>query len=251
MNKFDEITLKTDSGEVLLDPYCFLVFIDETGHEIFADKKYPLFGLGGCGVLARDYYRLINAPWKSLKNNLFEGEKQRLHAKELHKPSNSQVRGLGDFFKTNYFCRMATIITDKTLLEGSFTPYEIAGSYLMQQIEKFASRQPLNDIAIIFETSKRSDSLAVKLFSKYDKIVKEYSNSYRSEGRIYKYFMSKSANEPGLEVADFIINTAGKQVRDSFSGEDEYTRKDFIAVFKHIDRKFIEFIKIDKVIANS
>jgi len=28
-------------------PNCLLFFIDETGHETFADKKYPVFGLGG------------------------------------------------------------------------------------------------------------------------------------------------------------------------------------------------------------
>ena len=31
---------------------CLLFFIDETGHETFADKNYPVFGLGGARLTA-------------------------------------------------------------------------------------------------------------------------------------------------------------------------------------------------------
>jgi hypothetical protein len=29
-----------------------MFFSDETGHEDFADPNYPVFGIGGCAVLA-------------------------------------------------------------------------------------------------------------------------------------------------------------------------------------------------------
>jgi hypothetical protein len=41
-------------GEATLKvhPHCLLIFIDETGHEEFADKARPIFGYAGCMVMA-------------------------------------------------------------------------------------------------------------------------------------------------------------------------------------------------------
>ena len=57
----DCLDFKTDSGETIkLEPSCLLVFIDETGHELLVDKKYPIFGWGGCVVLLSNYLSYIH-----------------------------------------------------------------------------------------------------------------------------------------------------------------------------------------------
>ena len=38
------------AARLQVGPNCLLFFIDETGHETFADKNYPVFGLGGCAI---------------------------------------------------------------------------------------------------------------------------------------------------------------------------------------------------------
>jgi hypothetical protein len=40
---------------------CLLFFIDETGHETFADKNYPVFGLGGCAIRLTAHRRLLSS----------------------------------------------------------------------------------------------------------------------------------------------------------------------------------------------
>ncbi|MEZ5722116.1 MAG: DUF3800 domain-containing protein [Paracoccaceae bacterium] len=40
-----------------------LIFVDETGHEDFADPNTPYFGLAGCVCAASDYWRDIDQPW--------------------------------------------------------------------------------------------------------------------------------------------------------------------------------------------
>jgi hypothetical protein len=41
------------TGEVLqVHPHCLIFFIGETGHEDFADAAFPVFGMGGCALLA-------------------------------------------------------------------------------------------------------------------------------------------------------------------------------------------------------
>ncbi|GAG26739.1 unnamed protein product, partial [marine sediment metagenome] len=46
-------------GKVQIEGNSLLVFIDETGNEYLKDKKYPIFGLGGCAVICKDYNNLI------------------------------------------------------------------------------------------------------------------------------------------------------------------------------------------------
>jgi hypothetical protein len=73
-----------NEGGVLtpVDPNCLLIFIDETGHEEFADRKYPVFGLGGCACLAKDYDERLASPWRDLKRKHFGGAETPMHAAE-------------------------------------------------------------------------------------------------------------------------------------------------------------------------
>jgi hypothetical protein len=38
------------AARLQVGPNCLLFFIDQTDHETFADKNYPVFGLGGCAI---------------------------------------------------------------------------------------------------------------------------------------------------------------------------------------------------------
>jgi hypothetical protein len=40
-------------GEILqVDENCLMFFVDETGHEEFADPEFPVYGICGCALLA-------------------------------------------------------------------------------------------------------------------------------------------------------------------------------------------------------
>jgi cyanophycinase-like exopeptidase len=60
--------------------------------------------------------------------------------------------------------------------------------------------------------------------------------------------MPKSAKEPALEVADFIIHTAGGQARQKIG--DGKLRKDFQAIFRSMGPKLTSLIDIDDVHRN-
>jgi hypothetical protein len=67
-----------------------MVFIDETGNDTLSDKRYPIFGLGGCAVLASDYEMLINIPWNNLKKNYFRGQTSHcMHQNSTLQPRNN------------------------------------------------------------------------------------------------------------------------------------------------------------------
>ena len=57
-----------------------------------------------------------------------------------------------------------------------------------------------------------------------------------------KFRMPKAAAEPFLEVADFVVHTAGGQVRTHREKQAEWgTRRDFKAVFGIEDQTLVEF----------
>jgi hypothetical protein len=85
---------RSEDDELVVHPHCLMFFVDETGHEEFADPKYPVFGLGGCAVLATNIERDIKRPWRDLKSRHFGGANVPLHASDLRSPTDEQYRHL-------------------------------------------------------------------------------------------------------------------------------------------------------------
>ena len=61
------------AARLQVGPNCLLFFIDETGHETFADKNYPVFGLGGCAINGSSAAAVIAEPWRAMKAAHFGG----------------------------------------------------------------------------------------------------------------------------------------------------------------------------------
>jgi hypothetical protein len=217
-----------------------LVFIDETGHEEFADPKYPLFGYGDCACLASSYEEAIRIPWRGLKQRHFGGSDVGLHASELRNPSKEQIDALARFFLSQPFYRFYAIAKRTTTIDGVLDPYRLVAGALLKRVTTIASRCVLDSLAMIFEQTDRLDFLAARFFSSYD-------FSYEDGGSIPVEWrrMSKSLHEPGLEVADFVLHVAGSQTRDRLNG-GAFWRKDFDSVFHNIDQNLVSGIEIDE-----
>lgn len=234
MSEIISMEIETKEGKnISLEPSCLMVFIDETGNDRLCDERYPIFGLGGCAVLASDYENLIGIPWDNLKNNYFRGADEPLHASELNSPTSEQLKALNDFFKNNNFARVAGIVCKNTVIDN-IGIYEIAALFLLERIAEIRMGN-ITSVALIIEESSRDRKLVKQYFTKH-KIKTE-------NGEIpNRYFLSgKSLNLSGLEVADFIIHTAGAQVRNRFIHKIEKDRKDFEVIFNGVDEKLTSF----------
>lgn len=241
-----QITLQSSCGEtVVLRSGTVLVFIDETGEEQFNDKNYPIFGLGGCAVQVQNYEKLVNVPWLRMKNNYFDGADKPLHANELRNPSKDQLEALNHFFTKFHFCRIAAIVSDKTVFEATIDPYEITAGALKNRILDVAKwQQPFKSMALIFEDSQRGNKLAVRNFSNFNELLVDQ----KTKIPVGKFFMPKALNFPGLEVADFIMHAAGGQTRTRLKhGVKKSNNRDFKAVFRSMSSKRTSFIEINKV----
>jgi hypothetical protein len=238
-----QVQLHTLNRTIVLDPNCFLVGIDETGHEEFADEMHPIFGLGGCGVLAKDYERLIKGPWDRLKAEHFGGADARLHANELSSPSSDQLLSLGNFFRNNPFSRIAVLCSDHTAFADKLYPYQITARWLLEQIGNVAARYPITGVVLIIEESSRTDRLAYTYLNGYE-FRRRGSDGNAQILPFEKFRMPKSRVESLLEVSDFIIQAAGGQVRARLAGRPPADRRDFQAIFREVDEKFVGFLEI-------
>ena len=75
------------AARLQVGPNCLLFFINEIGHETFAGKNYPVFGLGGCAISRSSADTVIAEPWRAMKAPHFGGEDVPLNANELRNPT--------------------------------------------------------------------------------------------------------------------------------------------------------------------
>ncbi|HKP47757.1 MAG TPA: DUF3800 domain-containing protein [Pyrinomonadaceae bacterium] len=227
-----------------IQPDCLLLFIDETGHERFADALFPIFGMGGCAEMGSSYQDVVRLPWHEMKDQFFGGRDKPLHASELRHP----IEAIANFFRVYDFSRFCAISNNRTDIDDSLLPYHATGATLVERIRRIATHYPFNSIAMIFEASDRTDMLAARFFPQFTFAVDgvEVPIEYRR--------MNKSLCEPGLEVADFIVHTAGAQVRDQLIGKcdgERKFRKDFDCVFHTADKRRSDYLLIDRVLVNA
>jgi hypothetical protein len=188
-------------------PHCLMFFVDETGHEEFADPNYPVFGLGGCAILAAAIENNLRTPWRQMKERHFGGPDVPLHAADLRSPTDAQINAIAEFFRKQEIGRFAVTMTESTKLPEGVRPIQVMPAALRRRWEELAPRfAPLPvEIAFIHEASNRGDELLDKYFGESVVVM---------DGRrlkVHHGIMDKG--DEALEVADFIVQAAGGQAR--------------------------------------
>ena len=207
-------------------PRWLMVFVDETGHEEFADPNYPVFGLGGCDVPAFAAPDVLERPWREMKERHFGGADVALHASDLRHRTPEQLEALGAFFRDNRFGRFAvTMCRDVSLPEGE-SPIQAMRGALRDRWSELASRvdpTPV-EVAFLFEASERGSPLIERYFG--PTIVHVGAQRIPT----HNGFIEKRFGLEALEVADFIAHAAGGQAHSHHKGKNGF-RKDFDVVF--------------------
>ena len=222
-----------------------LVFIDETGHELLKDKQYPVFGLGGCLCLARDYQRQIFEPWK-LVESTFDKSQLPLHASALpkHQMTDVHFEAINNFFTNNVFARFACIVSNRTINSSPYDYFTVTIADLHEKVRTILQWLTFDRMVMFIESSERTKQRITSHFDQYG--LKKADDT---QIPIDHFFIHKKHNEPGIIVADFIIQTAGSTVYSK--GKNMITsyaeRRDFRSVFGSVDEKLVSFIEIDSV----
>ena len=225
---------------LLVHHTCLMFFCDDTGHEDFRDQNYQVFGIGGCGIMAGAIDPVLKQPWRAMKAAHFGGSDVLLHASELRNPTQSQFDALNRFFREQEFCRFGVTITPTCKLPTGVTAYHAVSRSLRKRWEELTPRfSPTpTEVAFIFEASQRGDALVQRYFS--DIVV----TIAGAQVPIHLGIMPKGAGDEALEVADFIVHTAGTQARNWDTGDKRRFRRDFEAMF-HANALWSSFSAIE------
>jgi hypothetical protein len=216
---------KTRTGEALeVHPHCLMYFVDETGNEDFADPDFPVFGMGGCGLLAAAIEQNLRGPWRRMKDQHFGGAGTPLHASDLRAPAAEQLAALNNFFESQTFARFAVTMTCKSQLPSGIKPIQVMPGLLRRRWEELTPRfVPLPiEVAFIHEASDRGDELLEQYFGPSIVTIDG------KQVNVHHGILPKG--DEALEVADFVVHAAGGQARHGIK-PDRPVRRDFEAVF--------------------
>ena len=236
-------TLDSNDRQETLVPgsHSFVVFIDETGDEKFGQPIRPVFGFGGCAVLGADLDRFIHVPWRTVRHAINGSPDAPLHAADLPRPvKDDHMLSLGIFFASVPFSRFGVTCDRDTTLPLEFGRVHLVLEVLKERINAVLRYTWATDVIVIFEHTERLEKVIAAHFGDY---------SPHQFGRVLScnfYFMPKSANDPGLEVADFVVNACGTQAALFARRADALSfGLDFQAVFHSADVYLNSYIHIN------
>ena len=211
------------SEEIKPEADDLLVFIDDTGHETFAGNQ-GFYGLGGCLTTGLAYEHL-KAKWREVRRGITGDPDAPLHGSDITgDPKPESFAALRTFFKDTSFVRIAVTTSKQVGLPRHMHPCVPVMGQIQQEIDTVASLLPCNRVWIILESSQRADPVVIQCFHQLTSLASQPAV------QIEHCFMAKSVNEPGLEIADFIVSAAGSQIQRRVRGKDGFA-PDFNDVF--------------------
>jgi hypothetical protein len=217
-----------------------MVFVDDTGHEALV-PGHPVYGLGGCAVMAGDLDRLIRQPWHEVRRKVRGSADAPLHAANLgHPPRSQDIDTVADFFRVSPFARIGAVITLKTQRTGTLSVMETMAGVLKNRILDIARWTAFDEVNVIFEASERVDRDIEAAFADFNLV---------EEGRaipVECFFMPKAVHDPALEVADFVMHAVGRQARRRMEGKEGFA-PDFAAIFHGQDPKRVSYMEVGRV----
>ena len=239
----DQLVLEHENGTETLGPRTLFFAVDETGHEDFNDQNYPIFGFGGCGCMIRDYSRLIEKPWEDMCNRYFNDNQRPLHATNI-KFSAKQIGAVNHFFTKFEFFRVSALASKNTLSIKDFGTIEVVANALLNRICEVGRWAEFDRVFLVFEESQRIEMEVMRSLAK--KKIKRNGIEIPVELAL----MPKSSCNPALEIADFVVHTAGRQVRHRNTKDDQFL-PDFTSIFKTIDNRLQSFMEITEIRQNN
>lgn len=147
------------------------------------------------------------------------------------------------FFKTQPFFRFGAIISTTTILVEEFGSVQTIAITLQNRIVDIIKWTTCKEVRVIFESSDRANYLIENAFQGIE--IKEDNKPIPVEC----YFMPKSAADPALEVADFVMHAVGRQARKNLAKRDGIA-PDFEVVFHSVDKKLVSFMEVQTVTKN-
>jgi hypothetical protein len=137
-----------------------------------------------------------------------------------------QISGINEFLRRPFW-RFAVMLDNRTQLPEGIDAHRAISVVTIQFVRKLvATFAEVTSVALVFEGSGRGDKLVERDF---DLASMDVLDRMGRRVDVNRYFMEKRSMEAGLEVADLIAHTAGRQRRHQLGG-----RKGVVPDFKEM-----------------
>lgn len=183
--------------ELKLPHDCLAVFTDDTGHEALVPGQ-PVYGLGGCAVLAQHLDAAVKSPWREVRRQVTGSPDTPLHASDFGRSATKdQILAVAEFFRQERFARLGAIVSTETSFPDELGPLPTIAMVLNRRIADIARWTRFRSISVIFESSERADPLMDKAFQNI---------SFEEDGRrlpVDCYFIAKAGARAGSRGRGF------------------------------------------------
>lgn len=240
-------------GEDLIIPPNTLVFyVDDFGDERLNDRKNPIFAFGGVACVA-EFHVSIARTWQAMKCEIFPQVRGPLHAKTHLRDSkltNGKRAAVLAAMAHLQLARLGTVITCNTVVALDKVVM-VACLSLVKRLENVALgmiqlglwspwRSPCSSV-LIFEHSSR---LAKKIERNLPDLVMKIDDITIP---IAGCFMPKHVVSPFLEMADFTVNTIGRNIRHQLVHGRGGCTVNFQALFRDVGSPLANYIEVTHV----
>lgn len=210
----------------MMDASDFLVFVDESGDHGLdnIDPQFPVFVLAFCIISKATYSRVLLPALTEFKFRHFGHDQVVLHEREIRKDMGDfsilRDRNRKNIFMTELTDLIAAI--DLTIVASAIrknqlvdryrypnNPYEIALGFGLERVARWLGRHSQGRTTVIVECrGKREDD---ELELEFRRVCA--GGNYRSEVfSLEPRFVPKSANVPGLQIADLVARPIARSI---------------------------------------
>lgn len=201
----------------------YLVFVDESGDHGMAkiDPEYPVFVLAFCVFSKREYVETVTPAVQNLKLKHFGHDGVVFHERDIRKETGDFkglfVRGkraafladLHELMAALPFTLIAVVIRKEALRDkyrDPYNPYDVAVLYglerLMRLLEAQGQGKKLTHLTFERRGKREDEALELEFLRIKD------GHRWPLEMR----FAEKTANLPGLQVADLVARPVGRHI---------------------------------------
>lgn len=215
-------TTTPSTAEMNFEKYFFgerevIIFVDESGDPTLNDPGNPLFLLGACLVTGQQLNARLREPWLGVRETILGQRDRALHMREAGRRLNDKhISTLIEFFDRATFKRLSFCVSDQTLFELGEIPrapiLEMSLEFLLSAAAELTFGDSYIDgFSVIFEQGPLAERM--RQFLPRRRLHRQDGEGIVSSVPVNWAFVGKDADEPGLEVADFIAHTAAGHTR--------------------------------------